>query len=163
MNDIGIPTENQFQKAPGIPSKDRLQKGPVVVVECFQEIPCNVCEIACPYNAIKVGRPLTSLPIIDENKCLGCGSCIPICPGLAIFVVDLNYSEKSATVSVPYEFLPLPELGDKVYAVNRRGTVVCEARVMKVMRLERFDRTHVVTINVPKEHVMDVRFLRLME
>ena len=35
---------NEIQK---LPSKERYEKGPVAVIECVQEIPCNPCEAAC--------------------------------------------------------------------------------------------------------------------
>lgn len=162
VDNIGIPTKDELQRAPGIPTKDRLLKGPVAVIECFQDIPCDVCEKACPFGAIKVGDSLTNLPILDEDKCIGCGNCIPKCPGLAIFVVDLTYSEKYATVSFPYEFLPLPKPEDEVYAVDRKGKVICKATVEKAIYSAKFDRTYILTIRVPKEYAMDVRFIRLM-
>ena len=36
----------------GYPSKERLAKGPIVVIECPEEIPCNPCETICPKNVI---------------------------------------------------------------------------------------------------------------
>nr|MBC7243833.1 4Fe-4S dicluster domain-containing protein [Chloroflexota bacterium] len=142
---------------PGMPSKERLEQGPVVVIECAQEIPCNPCEAACPNEAIQVGEPITNLPVLVEDKCTGCGLCIAACPGQAIFVIDMTYSEAEATVQLPYEFLPLPEKGEIVDGLNREGQRVCTARVLKVLNPKKFDRTPVITIAVPKECAMAVR------
>jgi Fe-S-cluster-containing hydrogenase component 2 len=142
------------------PSDDRFAKGPVAVVECIQEIPCNPCEAACPVGAIKVGEPITALPIVDSVACTGCGICVAQCPGLGIFLVDKTYSDKEATVAFPYEYLPLPEAGAAVKAVNRAGEVVCDAKVVKVMNPKSFNRTPVVTIAVPKELSDDVRSIK---
>jgi len=48
-----------------LPARDRLAKGPVAVIECVQNIPCNPCEAACPARAITVGQPITALPVLD--------------------------------------------------------------------------------------------------
>ncbi len=37
---------------------------------------CTKCEVACPYNAVKV----TDSPMVDNYKCTGCGLCVTACP-----------------------------------------------------------------------------------
>lgn len=153
----GVLSPEELIGLPGMPSKVRLERGAVAVIECAQEIPCNPCEEVCPNGAIRVNEPITNLPELIEEKCTGCGLCIPACPGLAIFVVDMTYSDREATVQLPYEFLPLPTKGERVKALDREGKVVCSARVVKVLNPERFDRTAVVTIALPKDQAMNVR------
>jgi len=125
-----------------------------------QEIPCNPCEDACPFGAIHVGSPITNCPTLSEDKCTGCGVCVAQCPGLAIFIVDKTYNGTQATVSFPFEYLPLPEKGDTVQAVNRACEFVCEAKVVKVVKIKKNDNTPVVTIAVPKEYADSVRSIR---
>ena len=153
----GVLSPEELAELPGMPSKERLERGAVAVIECAQKIPCNPCEGACPTGAIVVGEPITNLPTLIEDKCIGCGLCIPACPGLAIFVVDMTYSDREATVQLPYEFLPLPKKGETVKALDREGRVVCPARVVKVLNPKRFDHTAVITIAVPKDQAMNVR------
>ena len=153
----GFPTEEELKKSPGYPSEERFKRGPVAVGECVQAIPCNPCELACPRKAIQVGVPITNLPRLDEEKCTGCGICVARCPGLAIFVVDKTYSDKEASVSFPYEYVPLPREGDVVLAVNRAGSVVCDGTVLRISNPKRNDRTAVVTIAVPKGMADEVR------
>ncbi|AWR96810.1 4Fe-4S dicluster domain-containing protein [Acidianus sulfidivorans JP7] len=43
---------------------------------------CNVCELSCPYNAIKVDKK--SGISIDYGKCVACGLCVASCPVSAI-------------------------------------------------------------------------------
>lgn len=107
----GVLTEKELFSLPGVPSKEKAEKGPVVVVECAEEFPCNPCETACGQGAIVVGHPITNLPRLEEDLCNGCGICLPQCPGLAIFLIDLSYSKTEATVSFPHEFFPLPKEG----------------------------------------------------
>lgn len=142
------------------PSEERLNKGPVAVIECNEQIPCNPCEVACKFNAIKVGKPITNLPILDENLCTGCGLCISRCPGLAIFVIDKTYSDKEGIVSFPYEYFPLPEKGSIVEAVDRKGKIVCKGEIIRVLNPKKYDRTPVVSIKVPKEQIHEVRGIK---
>lgn len=153
----GVLSPEELAKLPGMPSEERLEQRAVAVIECAQEIPCDPCEEACPVGAIRVGEPITNLPILIEDKCTGCGLCIPVCPGLAIFGVDMTYSDQEATVQLPYEFLPLPEKGETVTALDREGRAVCSARVVRVLNPKKFDHTPVITIAIPKAQAMNVR------
>ena len=155
----GVLSCEELADCPGVPTDDRLRKGPVAVIECQEEIPCNPCECNCPREAIHVGDTVTSRPYLDVNECVGCALCASRCPGLAIFVVDLS-QEDGDRVSVPYEFLPLPEIGDTVRGVDRSGSDVCAAEVLGVNSDARNDRTAVITLRVPKGLGMTVRFFR---
>lgn len=144
---------------PGIPSAQRRALGPVACIECLQQIPCNPCEEACPRGAITIGTEITGLPHLDENKCNGCGICMTRCPGLAIFGVDESYSDETALVSFPYEYVPLPEAGQTVSCTDRNGQFVAKGRVHRVRTSPAFDKTAIVTVEIPKEYSMDIRFI----
>ena len=161
LEQTGALTTKELAKLPGMPSQERMERGPVVVIECAQEIPCNPCESLCKQGAIGVGEPITNLPMLNEDKCTGCGLCIAGCPGQAIFVVDATYSAQEATVQMPYEFLPLPEKGAAVDGLDREGRVMCEGRVLKVLSPKGYDRTPVVKVAVPKDCAMEVRNIRV--
>ena len=156
----GVHCEEELRASPGYPDLERLQDGGVAVIECVQDIPCNPCELACRQGAIRVGVPITNLPSLDVESCSGCGLCIAACPGLAVFVVDMNFSDTETLVTFPYEFEPLPKVGDLVEAVDRGGEPVSSARVTRVQNPPAFNRTAVVTIAVPKAHGMVVRSIR---
>jgi Fe-S-cluster-containing hydrogenase component 2 len=152
----------KLKKSPGYPSEDRLSEGSVVVIECIEKIPCNPCETVCPKSSIKVGSPITNLPSFN-NICTGCGKCIVVCPGLAIFMINRNYSDKEATITIPYEILPLPTKGDKIQGLNRQGIPVCEGKIVKVDSNKNFHKTNLVTIAVPKKFSDEVRFFKLID
>jgi len=155
----GVPTPEDLKRV--FPPKERLAKGPVVIIECFQRIPCNPCYTACKREAIQEFKDINDLPKVDFERCNGCGLCISKCPGLAIFVVDETYSEKEALIKLPFEFLPLPEKGEEVDALNRKGNVVGKAKVVRVKNGKYEDRTPVLSILVPKELSMKVRSIKL--
>lgn len=159
MNVVGYPSLQELEQSPGFVSNDRLKKGAVAVIECVQDIPCDPCEKACPQGAIKVGRTITNLPVLEEEKCTGCGLCIPACPGLCIFLVDMTFSPTEALIGIPYEFVPLPTPGSRVEGIDRSGKCICQASVIKVRNPSSYDRTPVVYIAVPKKHAQEVRFI----
>ena len=156
----GIPSPEELASCPGMPSEQRMARGPVAVIECVQEIPCNPCEEACKFGAITVGEQITSLPALDSEKCTGCGLCVPGCPGLAIFIVDKSRKDGKAVVDFPFEYVPLPQKGDFVTAVSRAGEEVCSAEVLAVKQHKMFNSTTVVSLLVPVEHADTVRSMK---
>ncbi|MGM0608344.1 MAG: 4Fe-4S ferredoxin [Candidatus Muiribacteriota bacterium] len=130
------------------------------VIECIEKIPCNPCDYSCPTKAITVKGDITNLPDIDYNKCNACTICVGKCPGLAIFMINPNYTEKSGAVILPYEFMPLPEEENKVFLLNRKGKEVGEGKVLKVKVNKAFENTPLITVEVPKELVNEVRHIR---
>ena len=153
----GYIAEDEIEQYPGVTHSEGLHP----VIECSQNIPCNPCQDACPKHCIKIGSDITSLPAVDKDvKCVGCGMCVASCSGQAIFLVNENYDEDSASVTLPYEFLPLPAKGDKGFAYDRSGTCVCEAEVIEIRSLAAFDKTNLLTIKVPKEMAMKARFYK---
>ena len=142
------------------PPIERIDKGPVAVVECYQKIPCNPCQTACPFGAITIGEDINNIPQRDEVKCTGCGMCVARCPGLAIMIVDGSKSKDTVEFRIPYEFLPLPEAGETVTGLDRAGAPICEAKVIRVMNPPSFDRTPVVTLEVDRKFLYDFRNFR---
>lgn len=157
IKQTGVPKTEDIQSI--LPPPERLAKGPVAIIECFENIPCNPCYTACKFEAIQEFADINDRPKIDFDACNGCGLCISACPGLAVFVVDQTYSDTEAVVQIPYEFLPLPEKGDEVAALDRSGRKVTTGTVIKVRKTK--NMTRVVSLAVPKEHALDVRFFRM--
>ena len=142
LNDLDLPNENHMKKG-------------VAIIECVQEIPCNPCVDSCPVKAISM-KDINALPIIDFNKCIGCGQCIGICPGLAIFLVKIRNDK--ALISIPYEFLPVPKVGDCVLALDRSGIIRDKASVKRILKK---GKTMIITIEVAKEFAMEIRNIRV--
>jgi Fe-S-cluster-containing hydrogenase component 2 len=137
-----------------IPSEKQLEKG-VAILECVQEIPCNPCVESCPVHAISM-KDINAPPVNDYEKCIGCTKCVGVCPGLAIFVIKII--DTKALVTLPYEFVPVPKVGETVQALDRTGSVRGDALVKKVIKQ---GKTMVITIEIDRDLAMDIRNIRV--
>lgn len=156
----GYLTDDEVLSYPGAAKANGIHP----VIECTQNIPCNPCQDACSKHCIKIGEKITSLPAVDKNQlCIGCGMCIAACPGQAIFLVDENYKPGFASITIPYEFLPLPQDGEVGNGLGRNGEIMCDAEVISVKTAKVFDKTNLVTIKVPTSMSMKVRFYQKKE
>ena len=153
----GYVADDEIERYPGVTHKVGIHP----VMECTQNIPCNPCQDACPKKCISIGENITSLPIVvPESECINCGMCVASCSGQAIFLVNEDCGDGTATVTLPYEFLPLPEEGTKGVALGRDGSKVCDAEVVSVRTAKAFDKTSLLTMKVPKEYAMKARFFK---
>lgn len=146
-----------------LPTSDRFEKGPVALIECIQEIPCNPCQDACPKGAIQKFEHINDTPEICMDLCNGCGLCISACPGLAIFVVWKNYTEREALIKIPYELLPIPTEGTEYDLLNRKGEIIGKGRVVKVQTVKTNPKSRIVWIAIPKPLFMEARNIRIGE
>lgn len=153
----GFVAQEEIEQYPGVTHRCGIHP----VMECTQNIPCNPCQDACPKGCIKIGENITALPAVDETaECIGCGMCVASCSGQAIFLVNEDYEEGYASITIPYEFYPLPEANQKGDALGRNGEVLCEAEVVSVKTAKAFDHTNLLTIKVPKNMAMRARFYK---
>jgi NADPH-dependent 2,4-dienoyl-CoA reductase/sulfur reductase-like enzyme/Fe-S-cluster-containing hydrogenase component 2 len=151
----GYLEEDEVSAYPGVKSVQGIHP----VIECTQNIPCNPCRDACPKKCIRVEGSIVALPSFDENSaCTGCGLCVAACSGQSIFLVNEDIGNGMASVTIPYEFLPLPETGELGTALNRAGGAVCPSEVTGVKALPAYDKTALVTFAVPKEFAARARF-----
>ncbi len=150
MSEPGVIPEDVLAEL--LPPDEKAEGRAVAVIECHEEIPCDTCRWVCPVKAV-IKPTVTTPPRCDWDACIGCGTCVLACPGLAIFMVKLD--GEWAEVSVPYEFLPVPKRGEVVWALDRVGRRVARAEVVRAVTSK--DRTSMVTIRVPRELAHSVR------
>ena len=150
LNKNGVPSMELIQSR--FPDIDRLDR-PKAITECYEEIPCNPCSTSCPFDAITIGEDINTPPVVDFDKCTGCGICVYNCPGLAIFTVQKH--EEELLYKIPYEFVPYPEVGEIMDAVNRNGDVIGECKIMKVQTAKRQDKTALLHVLVPEKHLYE--------
>ena len=157
LKTTGVPSTEQVESV--FPCEERLEKKPVAVIECFEPIPCDPCSFACPRGAILPFEDINDIPTIDFDKCNGCGLCIMKCPGLAIMVVGIEGGR--AIIKIPYEFRPLPIVGQTVTALDRKGEPVCAAIVEHI--IVPANKATVITISFEKTFIKQIRNISLKE
>ncbi len=63
--------------------------------ECLLNIPeeCDRCKNACVYQAIeiKIDKTHFALPVVNKDRCVGCGACMHICPPEIIQIHPVLY------------------------------------------------------------------------
>jgi Fe-S-cluster-containing hydrogenase component 2 len=157
LESTGIASREMFEKR--LPTPERRAKGPYVVMECYEEIPCNPCVTSCRFHAVKMGA-LNECPAVDFDNCTGCGNCVSHCPGLACFVINETVGDGKIDITIPYEMLPVPEKGAQVEVLGRDGSVVGKGEITRVLSSPKMDHTNVVTMRVDKELLYDARNFR---
>ena len=76
----GIPSAEELSSCAGIPTRERMAKGPVAVIECIQCIPCNPCEMACPTGAISLGGAISNAPATSASAAASASRAAPARP-----------------------------------------------------------------------------------
>ena len=135
------------------PKDETILSRPKAIIECYKPIPCNPCETSCPVDAIHIGEDINARPVIDFDRCTGCGICATICPGLAITI--RKTADEKATMKFPYEFLPRPTKGMTVTLVNRSGDPVGSGRVLGVLDGKRQNKTALVHVEMARTLLYD--------
>jgi len=146
-----------------LPDEKRKKSRAYAVIECYQQIPCDPCVHNCPFGAIKPFSDINDLPIVDFDLCTGCGQCIGRCPGLAIFTVDETRDGDRAKITLPYEFLPKPVREEMVDLLDRSGKCVGQGVVKSVLNTPKQDKTTIVTVEIHRNLVQDVRQIRVVQ
>lgn len=141
-------------------SWERAASGPVAVVDCREEIPCDPCEEACARGAIMVGEEICAPPRFDPRRCDGCGRCVALCPGMAIFLLDRSGGDGRARVTVPYEMGGDIGAGREMWAVDGDGNPLGRCEVVGVRRVGGRTGTSLVTVEVEEGRALKVRGVR---
>ncbi len=138
----------------------------IPVFHCSQEIPCNPCTSVCPQKLIAIDEAdIRRLPrflgTATGKKCVGCDSCVAICPGLAITLVDFRKDRDEPMVTIPFEFSESRlHAGDRVTVLDTVGEPIAAVAVEAVRRS---DRTLLVKVRLPRTVAKRAAGIRMQE
>jgi sarcosine oxidase subunit alpha len=135
-------------------SQPLREKGVFPIFHCYQEVPCNPCTSVCPVGAIKTERnEITGLPYItDLDACTGCASCVAVCPGLALILVDYRDDPVHPLVTLPYEiWRDRLAVGQKIPITDADGAILGYYPVEKLSTRRKYPGTLLVQVKVDKK------------
>jgi ferredoxin len=120
----------------GVPKSQHLDKK-TASIECFETIGCDLCERACPTDAIRLDRlrsrkrneePRT---ILDESACIACGLCVQVCPSSTPVLLHAPEDQSMGRVVFSWrESTDAPMAGTFVTLMNRKGDALGTGRVI---------------------------------
>jgi NADPH-dependent 2,4-dienoyl-CoA reductase/sulfur reductase-like enzyme/Fe-S-cluster-containing hydrogenase component 2/bacterioferritin-associated ferredoxin len=131
----------------------RKEDGVFPIFHCYQEVPCNPCTSVCPVGAVKTkDDKITGLPYMDNlEACTGCASCLAVCPGLSVTMVDYREDPAHPLVTLPYEvWREKVEVGQKIPVTDIDGAILGYYPVEKVSSRRKYPGTLLVQLQVDK-------------
>lgn len=142
-----------YPRAHGLPKDGSWRP----LLHCYEEIPCNPCTTVCPYHSIQLNGKTDTMMDLPQfsGKCIGCGLCVLICPGLAITLVRKGKTTDTAELVLPHEFEPNFAIGEFVQLRDLGGNSLQEGLVQKI-RFNKKHRTYLIHIQVPAAVAMNV-------
>jgi Fe-S-cluster-containing hydrogenase component 2 len=158
---VAVNDSKRIREFSGTP-KEEQKKRFIASIECFEEIPCRSCQIACPEEAIQIGRVPrpTDLPILDESKCLSCGICVSACPSSSVVMINEEAEKSVSKLVLPWRGARPWRVGDFASLLNRRGEVLGSARVTQVTEAPGISDVHQIEVEVPTHLVWEARALK---
>jgi len=145
-----------LKSKPGPPTRRKppqKEAGVFPIFHCYQEVPCNPCTSVCPVGIVHTqDDKITGLPYIDNiDACTGCASCVAVCPGLSVTMVDFREDSAHPLVTLPYEvWREKVEVGQKVPLTDIDGAVLGYYPVEKVRSRKKYPGTLLVQLKVDR-------------
>lgn len=151
-----------FEGVPKHAQKSRL----VASIECIEDIPCDLCEKACPESAIKIervskeGKP----SFLIESDCTACGICLPACPSATPVMMHEQEERSFSQLVLPWRGKHEWKPGEFAILLNRRGEPLGQGRVVALLPLPEGTEAHgtrLVQLDVPSHLIWEARGLKI--
>ena len=97
-----------------------------------------------------------------QGKCIGCGLCLLICPGLAITLVRRSSKKGWAEVTLPLEFEHNYKPGEEIPLRDEDGRPLGTG-IFHSARFNKKYRTHLITVEVPEKMALEAAGILLQE
>lgn len=145
----------------GVPQEAHKARA-VASLECFENIPCNVCEKICPSSAIKIVRGQgTEASFLLESDCTACGQCLVACPSGAIVMIHEEEEKSVSRLTFPWRGRRRWKIGDFTVLLNRHGEKLGTGRVSSLPTCTgQQSKVQLVQIEVPTHLVWEVRGMK---
>jgi len=159
----GYNTRTELEERGIFPPDELLKSKRLAVIECIEDIPCNPCEEACRFKGIHK-ETFTKPGQVDWENCNGCAACLLACPGLSVFLMEIRNGK--GYVTLPYEIMPTPEIGNNAELMNRAGEVIGQGKIVAPTYKALGDATPrwVVTVEMDDpDFVYEVRAIKIIE
>ncbi len=142
----------------GVP-KNELKQRQVASIECLEDISCDLCERACPEQAIDLNRKHDQ--ILKEVDCTGCGKCVSACPSGSILLLQEKEGQSHCKITLPWRGEIPWKQGELATLVNRRGETLGSGRIAQIQNEAETDSPiQLVQVDVPTHLTFEARGLR---
>jgi formate hydrogenlyase subunit 6/NADH:ubiquinone oxidoreductase subunit I len=158
---IAVNDSKRIREFSGTPKEAQKERF-IASIECFEEIPCRACQLACPEDAIQIGkvpRP-TDIPVLTESKCQSCGICVSACPSNSVVLMKEEAEKSVSKLVLPWRGSRLWQVGEFASLLNRRGETLVSARITRVLKVSEKDEVQQVEVEVPTHLLWEARSLK---
>jgi formate hydrogenlyase subunit 6/NADH:ubiquinone oxidoreductase subunit I len=160
---IAISDSKRMRSFRGVPQEAHHSRL-VASVECFEEIPCNICQTVCPTSAIQIGRvPRNKNTILSEADCNQCGLCVSACPTRSIPLIHERENRSTSQIVLPWNGVKPWAIGEFATLLNRRGDSLGSGRVVGILETKQEEKTQLVQVEVPTHLTWEARALKKLK
>ncbi len=156
----------------GVPQKLHFTQ-PIASIECFEEIPCHLCETTCPTSAIKTGKIPRKTTVLTETQCTGCGLCLAACPSRSISLIQEQKDQSFSKITLAWSGPKPWKIGEFGMLLNRRGETLSSGRIIDILNpsalnlkkkikndLQKDEKVQLLKIQIPSHLLWEARAIK---